>query len=92
AGHAASGASGPRGDRAGARATDAANPGDAAQRAPTEAARNDAMQSGGERPAWLDRLPPELQDKVMKMSPAEREAWIAERRAERAKRQASGGN
>lgn len=55
-------------------------------------ARNDATQSGGDRPAWLDRLPPELQDKVMKMSPAEREAWIAERRAERAKRQASGGN
>ena len=28
----------------------------------------------------------------MKMSPAEREAWIAERRAERAKRQAASGN
>lgn len=42
------------------------------------------------RPAWLDRLPPELQEKVMKMSPAEREAWIAERRAERAKREAGG--
>ncbi len=68
------------------------NPADAALRAPTAEARNDAAQSGGERPAWLDRLPPELQDKVMKMSPAERDAWIAERRAERAKRQAASGS
>lgn len=71
---------------------DSGNPADAALRAPTAEARNDAAQSGGERPAWLDRLPPDLQDKVMKMSPAEREAWIAERRAERAKRQAASGN
>lgn len=71
---------------------DSGNPADAALRAPTAEARNDAAQSGGERPAWLDRLPPELQDKVMKMSPAERDAWIAERRAERAKRQAASGS
>ncbi len=50
-----------------------------------------ASADAGERPAWLDRLPPDLQDKVMKMSPAERDAWIAERRAERAKRQAASG-
>ncbi|MDH0864734.1 hypothetical protein N5D62_09430, partial [Mitsuaria sp. GD03876] len=88
-GHRASGASAPQGGRG-----DTGNPADAAERAPTAGARNDAAQSGGERPAWLDRLPPEVQDKVMKMSPAEREAWIAERRAERAKRQAAsaGGN
>jgi multidrug efflux system membrane fusion protein len=36
------------------------------------------------RPAWLDRLPPEVADKVMKMSPDERKAWIEKRRAERA--------
>lgn len=71
---------------------DSGNPADAALRAPTAEARNDAAQSGGERPAWLDRLPPDLQDKVMKMSPAERDAWIAERRAERAKRQAASGS
>lgn len=53
-------------------------------------ARADA--GSAERPAWLDRLPPELQDKVMKMSPAERQAWIEQRRAERAKREAAGGN
>ncbi|WP_377159727.1 MdtA/MuxA family multidrug efflux RND transporter periplasmic adaptor subunit [Roseateles sp. UC29_93] len=81
-GRRASGASSPQGS---------GNPADAAVRAPTAEARNDAAQSGGERPAWLDRLPPDVQEKVMKMSPAEREAWIAERRAERAKRQAASG-
>ncbi|WP_431100428.1 MdtA/MuxA family multidrug efflux RND transporter periplasmic adaptor subunit [Roseateles noduli] len=81
-GRRASGASSPQGS---------GNPADAALRAPTAEARNDAAQSGGERPAWLDRLPPDVQEKVMKMSPAEREAWIAERRAERAKRQAASG-
>lgn len=72
-------------------ASGSGNPADAALRAPTAEARNDAAQAGGERPAWLDRLPPDVQEKVMKMSPAEREAWIAERRAERAKRQAASG-
>lgn len=52
-----------------------------------------SAQTGAERPAWLDRLPPELAEKVMKMSPAEREAWIAERRVQRqAARGASGAN
>nr|WP_233151813.1 MdtA/MuxA family multidrug efflux RND transporter periplasmic adaptor subunit [Pelomonas sp. KK5] len=37
-----------------------------------------------DRPRWLDRLPPDVQDKVMKMSPEERQAWIEKRRAERA--------
>ena len=91
AGRAASGASAPGGQGRGGKTGDSGNPGDAAERAPTAAARNDALQSGGERPAWLDRLPPDVQEKVMKMSPAEREAWIAERRAERAKRQAASG-
>lgn len=88
----ASGASAPATSATSAAPGDSGNPADAALRAPTAEARNDAAQSGGERPAWLDRLPPDLQDKVMKMSPAEREAWIAERRAERAKRQAASGN
>lgn len=85
-GRRASGASAPQGAASGS-----GNPADAALRAPTAQARNDAAQAGGERPAWLDRLPPDVQEKVMKMSPAEREAWIAERRAERAKRQAASG-
>ncbi|WP_431266693.1 MdtA/MuxA family multidrug efflux RND transporter periplasmic adaptor subunit [Roseateles chitinivorans] len=83
-GRRASGASAPQGAASGS-----GNPADAALRAPTAEARNDAAQAGGERPAWLDRLPPDVQEKVMKMSPAEREAWIAERRAKRAA--ASGG-
>ncbi|WP_404947905.1 MdtA/MuxA family multidrug efflux RND transporter periplasmic adaptor subunit [Roseateles sp. YR242] len=46
-------------------------------------ASSPSAQADGDRPAWLDRLPPEVAEKVMKMSPAEREAWIAERRAKR---------
>nr|WP_297530226.1 MdtA/MuxA family multidrug efflux RND transporter periplasmic adaptor subunit [uncultured Roseateles sp.] len=90
----ASGAWGRASAPQGGTASGSGNPADAALRAPTAEARNDAAQAGGERPAWLDRLPPDVQEKVMKMSPAEREAWIAERRAERAKRQAasSGGH
>jgi membrane fusion protein, multidrug efflux system len=79
-------ASGARGE--GHRASGASAPQGSASGAGSPA---DAAQAGGERPAWLDRLPPDVQEKVMKMSPAEREAWIAERRAERAKRQAASG-
>lgn len=50
-----------------------------------------AATSAGERPRWLDRLPPDVQEKVMKMSPEERAAWIQKRREERAK-QADGAN
>lgn len=75
------GASAPRGER-GERS---GKPAAAGASAPKTAAAGSE-----ERPRWLDRLPPELQEKVMKMSPAEREAWIAERRAERAKREAAG--
>ena len=81
------GASAPGGGASGTwsgahRASGASAPGDASV---------SANPADGERPAWLDRLPPELQEKVMTMSPAEREAWIAERRAERARRQAASG-
>lgn len=47
------------------------------------AAEGASAQASADRPAWLDRLPPDVAEKVMKMSPAEREAWIAERRAQR---------
>ena len=58
--------------------------------APTAAGRTPAGASGagegagGERPAWMDRLPPEVADKLMKMSPDERREWIRKRREERA--------
>jgi multidrug efflux system membrane fusion protein len=44
-----------------------------------------AQAGAEERPRWLDRLPPDQQEKFMKMSPAERQAFIEQRRAERAK-------
>lgn len=44
-----------------------------------------AEQGGEERPRWLDRLPPDVAEKVMKMSPEERREWIQKRREERAK-------
>lgn len=50
--------------------------------------RGDAASADGEeRPRWLDRLPPDVAEKVMKMSPEERRAWIEQRRQERARQQ-----
>jgi multidrug efflux system membrane fusion protein len=37
----------------------------------------------------MDRLPPEVAEKVMKMSPEERRAWFQQRRAERAQQNAA---
>ena len=51
-------------------------------------AASGAASASGELPAWLDRVPPEVKEKFLKMSPEEREAFIAERRA---KRQAASG-
>jgi multidrug efflux system membrane fusion protein len=48
-----------------------------------------ASAAGGERPPWMDRLPPEVAEKVMKMSPEERRAWFQQRRAERAQQNAA---
>ncbi|HEY1090551.1 MAG TPA: multidrug transporter subunit MdtA, partial [Burkholderiaceae bacterium] len=42
--------------------------------------------AGEERPPWFDRMPPEMQEKYLKMTPEERKAWIEKRRAERAAR------
>jgi len=47
--------------------------------------------AAGDRPAWMDRLPPDVQEKLRAMTPDERAAWIQKRREERAKRQAEGG-
>jgi multidrug efflux system membrane fusion protein len=89
------GATAQGGGRRGARGPGAAASGAASRPASSDPAASSAPAGlvADERPRWLDRLPPDVQDKVMKMSPAEREAWIAERRAERAKREAaaSGG-
>jgi multidrug efflux system membrane fusion protein len=38
----------------------------------------------------MDRLPPEVADKLMKMSPDERQEWIRKRREERARQGESG--
>ena len=39
----------------------------------------------GERPKWMDRLPPEVAEKVGKMTPEERRAWFQKRREETGK-------
>lgn len=43
----------------------------------------------GEKPRWWDKVPPEVQGKLMKMSPEERREWLIKRREER-QRQAAG--
>jgi len=48
-----------------------------------------AASPAGERPAWMDRLPPEVRDKLMAMSPEERRAFIEKRRAQRQSEAAS---
>ncbi|MEO6281074.1 MdtA/MuxA family multidrug efflux RND transporter periplasmic adaptor subunit [Roseateles sp.] len=35
----------------------------------------------GERPRWMDRVPPEMVDKLKAMSPEDRRAWMQEHRA-----------
>ena len=99
-GAASGGASSSAGDRAGGSAGGMPNlqrgPADGGGRpdgpAPRPAAGGSASAAGaaGERPAWMDRLPPEVADKLMKMSPEERREWIRKRREERAK-QSDGG-
>jgi multidrug efflux system membrane fusion protein len=53
--------------------------------APSAASAAELASNGDERPRWMDRLPPEVADKLMKMSPDERQAWIQKRREERAR-------
>jgi multidrug efflux system membrane fusion protein len=50
-----------------------------------------AAASGGPRPPWMDRLPPEVADRLMKMSPDERREWMRKRREERSGPGAGGG-
>ena len=58
---------------------------------PAAPAATGAATGAVDRPAWMDRLPPDVQEKLKAMTPDERAAWIAKRREERAKRQAEGG-
>lgn len=37
--------------------------------------------AAGERPRWMDRVPPEVAEKLKAMSPEERRAWFQQRRA-----------
>ncbi|HRE17723.1 MAG TPA: MdtA/MuxA family multidrug efflux RND transporter periplasmic adaptor subunit [Rhodocyclaceae bacterium] len=37
----------------------------------------------GEKPRWWDRVPPEIQEMLMKMSPEDRREWLIKRREER---------
>ena len=43
------------------------------------------------RPPWLDRLPPDVQERFMKMNPEERKAFVERMREMRRKREAEGG-
>lgn len=66
-------------------------PAPAAPAAPATPASPPPVASGAdERPAWLDRLPPEAAERLMKLSPEERQAWLRKRLEERARRAAEG--
>lgn len=43
---------------------------------------------GGPRPAWVDRLPPDDADKVMKLTPEKRQAYLLKHLEERSRREA----
>nr|WP_315234253.1 MdtA/MuxA family multidrug efflux RND transporter periplasmic adaptor subunit [uncultured Albidiferax sp.] len=56
-----------------------------------EAAPATAPAASEERPRWLDRLPPEEQEKFKKMGPDERKAFIEKMRERRRQKEAAGG-
>ena len=101
------GAAGPPGGRRGPRGASApggsaapgggdqksrsAHEGAAAAAATGTAPASAAPTAGAERPAWLDRLPPEVAQKLMAMTPEERRAWIQKRREAREAAGAAGG-
>ncbi len=57
---------------------------------PSTAASPATDSAAGERPAWMDRLPPEVVEKLMKLTPDERREWIQKRREERDKAGSNG--
>ena len=42
--------------------------------------REGGSEASGERPRWMDRVPPEMVDKIKAMSPEERRAWFQQHR------------
>lgn len=38
--------------------------------------------ASGERPRWMDRVPPDMQDKLKAMSPEDRKAWFQKQRSQ----------
>ena len=83
----AGGASGTSGASAGGWSGAASGAAHSASAGASSAASASQEASSEERPRWLDRLPPDQQEKFMKMSPDERKAFIEKRRAERAAQQ-----
>ncbi len=49
--------------------------------ASASAASGASSAGGGERPRWMDRVPPEMVDKLKAMSEEDRRAWIQQHRA-----------
>jgi multidrug efflux system membrane fusion protein len=80
-----------RGGRGAAGAASGAASGAAHRPQPASAAQaallpSAAASQGGaeERPRWMDRVPPEVAEKLTAMTPDERRAWLQKRREERA--------
>ncbi|MFG6488642.1 MdtA/MuxA family multidrug efflux RND transporter periplasmic adaptor subunit [Roseateles sp. BYS78W] len=59
----------------------AAGAGHVAAAAAAAASGGGTGDSGSERPRWMDRVPPEMVDKIKAMSPDERRAWFQQQRA-----------
>lgn len=50
-----------------------------------------ATAAGGEVPPWLDRLPPDVRERYLKMNPEERKAFVERMRERRRQQQNDGG-
>lgn len=64
----------------------------APQSAPAAASAASPSQAAGgegERPRWMDRVPPEVAEKLKAMTPEERRAWFQKRREERERQAAA---
>jgi multidrug efflux system membrane fusion protein len=59
---------------------------------PPHGAASGASGASGDPSAWMSRLPPEVQEKLKKMSPEERQAFLQKRREERARRDGGSPN
>lgn len=76
------------------RAPAAAAPGPATTTTPSSPANPPGAAptgEGGERPRWMDRLPPEMVEKIKAMPPEERREFLQKLRERRQQREANGG-